>query len=119
AKGGAQIAPPLVGIRFGVVQQAAPDTVRVLVLPPVAPLRIQRGVSVATTSSRAACTLTSLEEEGLTEFHAGCAAEMGGLAVRRRRCRVAPQQHTLRAGPDAEEDAVLVPVLEEVAVSVA
>src|SRR5689334_19886753 len=119
AEGGAQIAAPLVRIGLGVVEQAAPDAVGVLVLPPVAALRIQGSIGVAAAAPRTARALTSFKKEGLTELHAGGSAEVGGMAVGRGRCRVAPQQHTLRAGPDAEEDAVLVPLLVQVAVAVA
>src|ERR1017187_8497889 len=118
-EGGAQIAPPLIWIRLGIVEQTAPNAVGVFVFAPVAACGIQRSVRVTAASAGAAGALAALEEEGLAEFHAVRAEKVRRLAECRGGRGISPKQHALSPGPHAVEQSVAAPLLIQIAVAIA
>ncbi len=116
-------AQPHVRLGRRVVEQPAPDAEAVGVFLPV-PARVERGVGVG---AAATCLLrtdmpraaASLERQRLHDLDAGAVAEREGARVSRGEDRVAPDEQSLRAGPDAVHDAPPAALAEEIAVAVA
>src|SRR5205807_5347785 len=107
------------GRRAGVIEEPAAEAVGVPVLLPVPAGRLQRGVRVGAAPAGQAGALASLERERLAQLHAQAPAEAGGASVGGGHGRIAPEQQSLRAGPDAVQNSVPAIFREQVAVTVA
>ena len=79
----------------------SPDAILVVVLQPIVLLH-QRRLQVVVAPAGNTAAHAALVGQWLAEFDAGCTAERCLHPVRGRKNRIAPQQHPLRARPDAK-----------------
>ena len=106
-----------VGVR--VVEQPAPEPVGVGVLLPVVAAEPEGRVGVRVAPARLPGVLASLEEQRLAELHAQGAPDGAEASVAGGQDGVTPQQEALGARPEAEDQAEIAILAEEVAVAVA
>src|SRR5205814_910333 len=100
------------------VQHPAPDPERVEILFPI-PSCLQVGAGVSATIARNARAAAALERKRFHEFRAVAAAETERAAARGGGHGIAPDQQSLRAWPDASDDAVAAIFLEQIAIAIA
>src|SRR5947209_16844340 len=82
-------------------------------------MRLERGIGIAAAIARQARPPSPLKRERLHNLHAVGAAETESARIGGGGHRVAPQQQTLRSGPDAMEHAVAPVFAEQVAIAIA